>query len=86
MSYDYRVQKAKLFTEDGASIMLRVRDNVFKMLAESGAVMMDNAFKGCSGYSWTMMAAVDYLVERGEVREITGPDVCGQHRVFVKGR
>lgn len=81
--YCYRDEKAKLFTPDGVEILLKVRNNVGRMLGISGAVMMEKAIAGCSGDSWTMVAAVDYLVEAREIREITGTNVCGQHRVFV---
>ena len=39
---------------------------------------------GATGDTWLMLACLDYLVERGELREITaGMDVAGQHRVYV---
>lgn len=41
---------------------------------------------GKLGHDWEALACMDRLVELGELREITGPNVMGQHRVFVKGR
>jgi hypothetical protein len=32
-----------------------------------------------------MLARIDRLVELGYLREVTGDDVAGQHRVFVAG-
>ena len=80
--YDYKAQRKELFTENGASILLEVRDKVHAGLKQTGAVMLGHMM--VSGLSWVSIAAIDYLVERGEIREVTGNDVTGQHRVFVK--
>ena len=84
MNYKYEVEKPKVFTEEGQRDFLKVRDQAFKLLDEAGAFMLFSATKGVSGDTWTMMAYVDRLVELGEIREVTPPDVAGQHRVFVE--
>jgi len=83
MSYNYKIEKKKLFTESGTKTLLKIRDNVAKCLKSSGAFQFEKVM--CTGDSWVMMAAVDYLVELGEVREIEQGDCAGQHRVFVEG-
>lgn len=85
MSYDYQNERPALFTESGVEILLQVRKRVAKKLAVAGAVRFDRATDGITGDSWTMLAAMDYLVEKGELREVTAPGSCmGQHRVFVE--
>jgi len=83
MSYKYENEKAKIFTEEGSREFIKVRDEAKRLLDEAGAFMMFKPLKGVTGDSWTMMAYVDRLVELGEIREITGPQVAGQHRVFI---
>jgi len=84
MSYDYNVERENVFTEDGQVMFLSVRDNVNRLISDSGAVSMQCAISGQTGNSWHMLACVDRLVELKEIREITGKNVAGQDRVFVK--
>ena len=83
MSYAYEVEKRFVFTDEGQRQFLRIRDRVNNHLRVAGACSMSAAIAGESGSSWEMMACVDRLIELGELREITGPNVAGQHRVFV---
>jgi len=83
MSYDYNTQKQELLTEEGVNTLLAVRDNCNALIEQAGAVMSSHAMHGISGDSWTQLAALDYLVERGELREIT-ENAMGQYRVFVQ--
>jgi len=86
--YNYERQKENIFTDEGQRLFLATRDNVNTLLADSGAVMMNNAMTlGSLGAAdaWDMMACVDRLVELGEIREIKqGHQVAGQHRIFVR--
>lgn len=82
MAYQYAELRPRLFTEEGQVAFLKVRDEANRLLRLSGAVRMDRLMLGC-GDSWEMLARVDRLVELGELREITGPNVAGQDRVFV---
>jgi len=81
--YNYQTEKQKIFTEDGQVVFLKIRDNVQRLIKQSGAVMMQNATSVVTGDNWMMLACVDRLVELKEIREITGDKVAGQHRVFV---
>ena len=74
MSYDYQTQKKEIFTEDGVLTLLRVRDTVQKLLEFSGAFTFNKVRKNISGTneSWTMFCAIDYMVEKEELREVTG--------------
>ena len=82
--YIYLELKPKLFTENGQVMFIKVRDNIKKLLELSGAVSMSKAISSIGGDSWELMACVDRLVELKEIKEITGDNVAGQHRVFVK--
>ena len=81
--YNYQTEKQRIFTEDGQEMFLKIRDNVQRLIKQSGAVMMANAINCVGGDSWMMLACVDRLVELREIREVTGIYVAGQHRVFV---
>lgn len=84
MSYDYQTERPGLFTESGCKMLIQIRDNAKRLIGVAGAVRMDKVMLGVFGDSWTMLACVDYLVETGELRELTPPGSrAGQHRVFV---
>lgn len=83
MSYVYSEQRSELFTERGVEILLKVRANVRRALKVAGAVRAEEAISGVTGLNWTQFAALDYMVEKGEIREISEPGCAGQHRVFV---
>lgn len=86
MSYRYADRRINIFTDEGQRSFLAARDKVNALLAAAGAVRMSEAMNATPmpATSWDMMANVDRLVELGEIREITGPEVAGQHRVFVR--
>lgn len=82
--YIYEDERHKLFTESGTKMLLRIRDSVNEKLKHAGAVRSGEAISVVTGDSWTMLACLDYLVENGEIKEITGSHVAGQNRVFVR--
>jgi hypothetical protein len=84
-AYAYADLRPSLFAEEGAEKLERVRRNVRRMLKESGAVRATEAWRGVGGDGWLMIAALDYLAEKGEIREVTGPDEVTQYRVYVAG-
>lgn len=81
MSYNYQEQKAKLDTAEGRDILLKVRDNALKLLEKSGAFQA--SFAWCTGDTWIMMAVLDYMVERGELVELSKAGTWAQYRVFT---
>ncbi len=83
MGYQYENERAWVFTTAGTQQFLRIRQRAGRMLAEADAFRLNRAIEGESGSSWEMLACVDRLVEIGEIREVTPPDVPGQYRVFV---
>ena len=85
MSYSYADQRARLFTEEGQRLFLKIRDKTHLLIKQAGAVRLQEAISGNSGDSWDMIACVDRLVELGEIRELEYGKCAGQHRVFVSG-
>ena len=81
--YNYQTERLKLFTENGVEMVLKIKKNIQNMVVVSGAVDFCHATKGVTGDSWTQLAALDYLVEKGEIREVTNAGTIGQHRVFA---
>ncbi len=85
--YSYETEKPALFTERGVETLTKMRDRAKALLAEAGAVRADKIMEVATGSSWTMMAALDYMVEKGDLRRVTAKsDTWGQHQVFVDGR
>lgn len=84
MSYSYEVEREKLFTDEGQKVFIAIRDTVKALLKTAGCVRAQEAIKGVSGNTWTMMACLDRMVELGELREVENPiSSWGQHRLFV---
>ena len=83
--YKYETEKPKLFTEEGQKCLFQVRDRVKDLLLVAGAVRFMEATNGCGSDDWLRLACLDWLVELGDIREVTR-DVPGQHRVFVSTR
>jgi hypothetical protein len=84
MSYKYETERAELFTEHGVETLTVIRDNVKRLLKVAGAFTAGHAFENAAGSSWTMLAALDYLVEKGEIVRVTGEgETWGQHQVFT---
>lgn len=87
--YNYEKQKERLFTDEGQRLFVAFRDHVLTLLKKSGAVRMQEislppGIGAADG--WDLIACADRMVELGDMRELTGPNVAGQHRVFVTMR
>lgn len=87
MNYCYEKEKPSLFTEQGVDTLMRMRDKARALLKEAGAVRADKIMDAAGPVgSWTMMAALDYMVEKGELRRVSAKgDTWGQHQVFTDG-
>lgn len=86
MSYSYDTERPKLFTEAGVETLTAIRRTVERALATAGAIRAQEAWKNVTGDSWLMIAALDFMVEKKEIREVTGPDEITQYRVYVAGK
>ncbi len=84
MSYDYKVQRSFVFTEEGQLTFLKIRDKAQLLLKQSEAATSGAIMSGCCGDTWNILACVDRLVEIGELVEIPNPiSKAGQHRIFI---
>ena len=65
MSYDYEIEKRKLFTEDGLKEYTKMRDQIKRILDDTGAF----AFYGLknTGDAWFTQACLDYMIQQGEL-------------------
>jgi hypothetical protein len=85
MAYVYTTERPWLFTEEGQVALIKTRDNAFRLLDSAGAFNGMKAFKDVSvGDTFRMMALLDRLVEMDDIREVAGPNVRGQDRIFVR--
>jgi len=82
MSYNYESWKATVTVGDFTT----VRDRVLAAFADTGAITIGRAIDGLTGDSFTMLAAVDMLIERGEARKVEVPGVYSQYWVLVNPR
>ena len=83
--YVYKEQKAKIFDTDGIKMMLSVTSVVNGLFEHSSVVCaLDILNKSMAGDIWLKFACMDYLVEIGYLHEITGENMKGQLRTFIK--
>ena len=84
MAYKYEVERKALFSEEGVKMLLKVRDNVDRLLKYSGAFECGYAMSNVGGDSWQHLAALDYLCEIGVLKKVYDQG-RGQDQVFVRG-
>jgi hypothetical protein len=84
MSYVYIDQRDNLFIEHGVTTLLKLYDNVHRLLAVAGAVRTPEAIRWVGGATYTIRAALNFLVETGALREITN-SIVPDDRIFIKG-
>lgn len=70
MSYNYKEERPKIFTEEGINMILKIRDNIRKHDNEAGAFTFTGATRGVTGDSWLQLAVMDYLIEIGEIEKV----------------
>lgn len=83
MPYVYQLEKPNLFTDGGIRDVLKIHHEAQRLLGIAGAFRMIEVCRVVTGDVWFQLAALDYLVELGHIREVTDPNVWGQDRVFV---
>jgi hypothetical protein len=84
MSYSYEEELKYILTVDGVKTLLKIRNNVDRLLGDAGAFKLDHTTRGLTGDSFTMLGCIDYLENIGEIKRITtiGPR---QDDVYVRG-
>jgi len=81
MEYNYAEHRDWVFSEEGVDQLLTIMERLDEQLQMSGAARMDKLIVGSD--PWQTFACVDYLIERGHIKEITLTTSKSQHRVFV---
>ena len=85
-NYNYEDIRPELFTERGVDILMQMRDHSNKLLFQAGAYTFEKVVRTIrSGNdTWLMMAALDYMVERKEIRQVYTP-ANTLNRVYTRG-
>ena len=80
MSYNYTKERAELFTEDGVKTLREVEAEVDKLLMRAGAFRYTHL--RVSGNSFTILAALDYLIETKKLVRLPRPS-WAQYYVYT---
>ena len=83
-NYNYEDIRPEQFTEEGVELLMKMRDHSTKLLFQAGAYSFEKVTRTITGDTWLMMAALDYMVERKEVRMVYEPSNT-MNRVYTKG-
>ena len=82
--YNYQTERAKLFTERGMTLFVKVRDLALELLeTQNSFIGEDIRVSNCD--SWTIQACIDYLVERGEIQHSGNHGPFLQHTRYIRG-
>lgn len=84
MSYDYRKQKPVLLTDEGFKVLLGVRDKARELMPKAGVATVGAMLDGQLKYvgacdSWTGLAAIDWLVELGDLIPVSSTGNTQDH-------
>jgi hypothetical protein len=91
MSYDYKAEREKLFTDAGQRVFLSVRDAAFRLLKKAGAFSMPAVIQEAefgAADSFELLASVDRMIELGELCEVGAAEIQMArhvHRIFTWG-
>lgn len=80
--YSYENERNNLFSENGFKTFILVRDRARELLEEGGSFTITGILKKVGVDGWEVLAAIDMLVELGEIDEIKR-NCAGQYRTFV---
>ena len=83
MNYKYITEKPNIFLEENQALFLKMRDNIFKMLDNTGAFKVSHALTE-SGDSFLMLAIIDRLQELLEIKLVYSGESI-QENVYVRG-
>ena len=83
-NYKYEDIRPELFTEEGVELLMQVRDQSGRLLFNAGAYTFEKVMRVINGDTWLKMAALDYMVERKEIKQVYTP-ANTLNRVYTKG-
>lgn len=83
-NYNYDDIRPELFSEEGVELLMQMRDHSTKLLFQAGAFSFEKVTRTIKGDTWLRMAALDYMVERREIKVVYEPSNT-LNRVYTKG-
>ncbi len=83
MTYRYEAERPWLFTEEGATELIRARDKILAAAKQNGCIRAGEAFKHMhAGDSWKNLAILDRLVELGDLVVVGHSARAAQHTLY----
>lgn len=83
-NYKYEDIRPELFNEEGVELLMQMRDQSNRLLFNAGAYTFEKVTRVIKGDTWLMMAALDYMIERKEIKRVYSPSNTLNH-VYTKG-
>lgn len=84
MSYRYESEKYRLFTEDGVKDLMGIKDAAMGLIETAGAFRAVELLEKTSHPdTFFFCAALDYLVEKGHLIELTRPNCMSQFQCYT---
>lgn len=81
--YNYSEQRPYVFTEEGQNDLFTVLKRIEFLKTHTEISFSDNLIKNLLGESWNHLAIIDYLEEKGIIKEIKLKDTPYlQNRIF----
>jgi hypothetical protein len=82
--YHYKTERKFIFTEDGQKDLKAVRTIANALINITGCFKVGKLNDALGSMTWSNLACVDYLVETGELFEITDKNIVTcQQRIFT---
>lgn len=83
MPYQYQTECPRLFEPDGNSCLAAIRAQALRTIDRYGSVMITSCWDGCPGDTHFILACLDWMVEQGELIDLSVPGVGMAARIFV---
>jgi len=80
--YNYQEQKKNLFTQDGVSLVIKIKEKSNALIKQSGCVSAAKLIYEATS-TWDGLAAIDYLCEEKFLKEVPQENIVAQDRIFI---
>jgi hypothetical protein len=81
--YNYATERPWTFTDSGVLALFKAYKTAVRLIDVAGVANGMKITEECACDTYKMLALLDRLVELGQLREVTGPTIRGQDRIFV---
>lgn len=82
--YKYRDERHTVFTDDGVEMLVQIREQAEKLFDIAGCATIENLIRPCLGDSFTMLACIDFLVEKGHIEKVHQNDISTQRQIYKR--